>query len=172
MKQFLHVQLETRNLKSTVPLVKLLHLYISPEHNFFGHHGQPAGQAPMVEVDEVECVAGKGLAGDRFFGWKEDYKGQVTFFAHEVYERLCEQFQVVGVPPSVFRRNLITLGVDLNSLIGKEFEVQGIRFLGTQESAPCYWMNQAFAEGAEEAMKGFGGLRAKVLSSGTLRKKV
>ncbi len=150
--------------------MKLLHLYISPEHNFYGHHGLPAGEAPMIEVDSVECVAGKGLVGDRFFGYKEDYKGQVTFFAHEIYERMCEQFQLVGVPPSIFRRNIITKGVDLNALIGQEFEIQGIHFLGTQESAPCHWMNQAFAEGAEEALKGNGGLRAKILSDGVLRK--
>ncbi len=124
----------------------------------------------MVEVESVECVAGKGLVGDRFFGWKEDYKGQVTFFEQEVYERLCERFQVADVPPSAFRRNVITQGVDLNSLIGQEFEVQGVRFLGTQECSPCYWMNQAFAEGAEEALKGFGGLRAKVLTDGVLRR--
>jgi MOSC domain-containing protein YiiM len=150
--------------------MKLLHLYISPEHNFFGHHGQPPGEAAMIELDTVECVKGKGLVGDRFFGYKEDYKGQVTFFAHEVYERMCEQFQIIGLPPSVFRRNLITKGVNLNSLIGQEFEIQGVRFLGTQESTPCYWMNQAFAEGAEEALKGYGGLRAKILSDGVLRK--
>lgn len=124
----------------------------------------------MIEANSVECVAGKGLVGDRFFGYKEDYKGQVTFFAHEVYERMCEQFQLVGVSPSVFRRNVITKGVDLNTLIGQEFEIQGVRFLGTQESAPCHWMNQAFAEGAEEALKGYGGLRAKILSDGVLRK--
>lgn len=150
--------------------MRLLHLYISPDHNFFGHHGQPPGDAPMVEVDAVECVAGKGLVGDRFFDWKENYKGQVTFFAHEVYEALCGQFGVSGVEPSVFRRNVITQGVDLNDLIGEEFEVQGVRFLGTEESKPCYWMNQAFAEGAEQAMKGRGGLRAKVLSDGVLRR--
>lgn len=150
--------------------MKLLHLFLSPEHNFYGHHGLPAGEAPMIEVDSVECVAGKGLVGDRFFGYKEDYKGQVTFFAHEVYERMCEQFQVVGLPPSAFRRNLITKGVDLNALIGQEFEIQGVRFLGTQECTPCHWMNQAFAEGAEEALKGHGGLRAKILSDGVLKK--
>lgn len=148
--------------------MRLRHLYISPEHNYFGHHGKPPGRAPMIEVREVECVAGQGLRGDRFFGFKEDYKGQVTFFEHEVYEQLCTQFQVQGVEPSVFRRNIITEGVDLTSLIGKEFEVQGVRFIGTQESAPCYWMNQAFAEGAEEAMKGRGGLRARILTNGTL----
>lgn len=150
--------------------MKLLHLFLSPEHNFYGHHGLPAGEAPMIEVDSVECVAGKGLVGDRFFGYKEDYKGQVTFFAHEVYERMCEQFQMVGLPPSAFRRNLITKGVDLNALIGQEFEIQGVRFLGTQECTPCHWMNQAFAEGAEEALKGHGGLRAKILSDGVLKK--
>ena len=150
--------------------MQILHIYLSPEHNFFGHHGQPAGSAPVKEVDEVECVAGKGLVGDRFFGWKEDYKGQVTFFEHEQHERLCEKFAVMGVSSSVFRRNVITKGVDLNTLIGVEFEVQGVRFLGTQEAAPCYWMNQAFAEGAEEALKGHGGLRAKILSDGILRK--
>jgi MOSC domain-containing protein YiiM len=150
--------------------MQILHLYISPEHNFFGHHGLPAGQAPMIEVDSVECVASQGLKGDRFYGFKEDYKGQVTFFAHEVYERLCEQFQVMDAEPSVFRRNIITQGADLNTLIGQEFEIQGVRFLGTQESAPCHWMNQAFAEGAETAMKGNGGLRAKILSGGVLKK--
>jgi MOSC domain-containing protein YiiM len=150
--------------------MQLLHLYLSSEHNFYGHHGLPPGEAPMIEAESVQCVAGKGLVGDRFFGYKEDYKGQVTFFEQEVYERLCEQFQITHLPPSVFRRNLITQGIDLNTLIGKEFEVQGVRFLGTQESTPCYWMNQAFAEGAEEAMKGHGGLRAKILSDGVLRK--
>ena len=149
--------------------MRLLHLYLSPEHNFFGHHGQEAGTAPMIEVAEAECVTGKGLRGDRCFGWKEDYKGQVTFFEQEQYERLCAQFGEPDRPPSVFRRNVITQGIDLNTLIGSEFEVQGVRFLGTQESAPCYWMNQAFAEGAEEALKGHGGLRAKVLSDGILR---
>lgn len=149
--------------------MRILHLYISPEHNYFGHHGQPAGEAPVVEVTEVECVAGKGLVGDRFFDWKQDYKGQVTFFEHEQYERLCAELEVMVVPASAFRRNVITQGVDLNTLIGEEFEVQGVRFLGTQECSPCYWMDQAFAEGAERALKGHGGLRAKVLTSGTLR---
>jgi MOSC domain-containing protein YiiM len=150
--------------------MKVEHLYISPEHNYFGHHGQPAGMAPVIEVDEIECVEGAGIRGDRFFNYKPDYKGQVTFFAIETYERLCQQLQVTRADPSVFRRNIITRGVDLNALIGQEFTVQNVRFLGTQESAPCYWMEQAFAPGAEAALKGHGGLRAKVLSSGKIRR--
>lgn len=123
----------------------------------------------MVECKEVKCVAGRGLEGDRFFDFKENYKGQVTFFANEVYEQLCAEFGVWDRPPSVFRRNIITAGADLPGLIGEEFDVQGVRFLGTGESAPCEWMNVAFGPGAEERLKGSGGLRAKILTDGILR---
>lgn len=149
--------------------IRIKHLFISPGHNFFGHHGQPAGEHPIIECDEIRCVAGRGIEGDRFFDFKKDYKGQVTFFANEVYEQLCAEFGVWDKPPSVFRRNIITEGVDLSALIGREFEVQGLRFFGTGESAPCEWMNLAFAPGAEERLKGFGGLRAKILNDGVLR---
>ncbi len=150
--------------------MRIVHLFICPDHNFFGHHGQPPGEVPMQELSAVECVAGKGLRGDRFFDFKDDYKGQVTFFAHETWEHLCEKFDERDRGPDVFRRNVITRGVDLNDLIGKEFEVQGVRFFGMEESKPCHWMNHAFAEGAEAAMKGSGGLRARILSDGVLRR--
>jgi MOSC domain-containing protein YiiM len=74
--------------------------------------------------------------------------------------------------PSVFRRNVMTRGMDLNSLIGHEFEVQGVRFFGVEESKPCSWMNHAFCPGAEAALKDRGGLRARILSDGTLRRQV
>ena len=149
--------------------MQIHHIYLSDDHNFYGNHGKPPGEEPMVEAAEAQCVAGKGIVGDRFYDYKPDYKGQITFFSWEVYNDLCAEFGLVDVPPSVFRRNVIVEGVDLNDLIGKHFTVQGIEFLGTVEASPCYWMNGAVAEGAEEAMKGRGGLRAKILSTGTLR---
>lgn len=148
----------------------IAHLYISPEHNFYGHHGQPPGEAPMMEVESVECVASQGLRGDRFYGFKENYKGQVTFFSLEVFERLCEKLQIADRAPSVFRRNIIVRGTDLNALIGREFEVQGVRFVGTQECSPCHWMNVAFGDGAEAALSGHGGLRARILNDGVLKR--
>jgi MOSC domain-containing protein YiiM len=147
----------------------LLHLYISASHNFFGRHGLPPGDAPMVEVDRIECVAGRGIKDDRFFDFKEDYKGQVTFFSQEVYEDLCKVLQIHDKPPSVFRRNVITSGVDLTGWFNAEFEVQGVRFRGRGECQPCYWMDHAFGPGAEQALKGRGGLRAVILNDGILR---
>ena len=149
--------------------MRIRHIFISPGHNFVGRHGQPPGEHATMEVPQVRCIPGRGLEGDRYFDFKDDYKGQVTFFARETYESICAQFGVHDKQPGVFRRNIITGGLDLNALIGMEFELQGVRFLGTQESAPCHWMNTAFAEGAEEALKGRGGLRAKILTDGVLR---
>lgn len=150
--------------------VKIRHIYISPGHNFRGHYGGPPGNHPLHEVEQVECVAGKGLMGDRYFDEKPDYKGQVTFFAWEVHREMCAQFQRPDLPPWVYRRNIITEGVDLNTLIGKEFEVQGVRFYGTEECRPCSWMDEVVGPGAERALRGRGGLRAKVLTNGVLRR--
>ncbi len=149
--------------------MQVRHLYISPGHNFFGHHQGPSGQHPLVECAEIRCVAGRGVEGDRFFDFKEDYKGQITFFAAEVFAELCHQLGVNDKMPGVTRRNVITAGAELNSLVGKEFEIQGVRFLGTAECSPCHWMDKAIAPGAEKLLHARGGLRAKILTDGILR---
>jgi MOSC domain-containing protein YiiM len=149
--------------------MEILHLYISEGHNYRGHHGQSPGEHEVAEVDEIRCVAGRGIEKDRYFDHEADFKGQITFFAEEVYQDLRTHLAGQEVAPSAFRRNVITRGLELNELIGREFEVQGVRFFGTEECRPCYWMNQAFAPGAEAAMKGRGGLRARIVTDGTLR---
>jgi MOSC domain-containing protein YiiM len=150
------------------PRPEILHLYISPGHNFFGHHGREPDEHLAIEVPSIECVAGHGIRGDRFFDYKENYKGQITFFALEVFEALCTAIKVQNCSPAFVRRNVITRGVDLNQLIDQEFEIQGVRFQGAGECRPCYWMDRAVAPGAEEFLEGSGGLRARILSNGAL----
>ncbi|HSH39764.1 MAG TPA: MOSC domain-containing protein [Chthoniobacterales bacterium] len=143
-------------------------IFISPGHNYFGHHGGAAGDYPLVEVPDIECVAGRGIRGDRFFDYRENYKGQITFFSHEIFEQLSTAFPHVRKGPGVLRRNVVVSGVNLNSLIGEDFELQGIRLRGTAHCRPCYWLDQAFAPGAEAWLQGNGGLRAQILTSGML----
>ncbi|MFP5229580.1 MAG: MOSC domain-containing protein [Acidobacteriota bacterium] len=145
------------------------HLFISPNHNFFGHHGQAPGEHPLYAMEEIECVAGRGVRGDRFFDYGDNYKGQITFFSSEVFDQVCRELGVQQRCPSVARRNVVTAGIDLNSLIGKTFRVQGVEFAGVCECKPCYWMDTAIAPGAEKALRGRGGLRARILSNGRLR---
>jgi MOSC domain-containing protein YiiM len=122
----------------------------------------------MIEVPMIECVAGHGIRGDRYFDFKDNYKGQITFFSLEVFDKLCGALGLHDCWPASVRRNVMTRDVDLNELIGQDFEIQGVPFHGTEECRPCYWMDRAIAPGAEEFLKGQGGLRAKILTDGEL----
>jgi MOSC domain-containing protein YiiM len=146
---------------------QVVHLYISSGHNYFGNR-RVAGVYPTIAVPSIQCVAGKGIQGDRFYSYKPNYKGQITFFASEIYESLAAQLGVKDKNPSVFRRNVITRGVDLNELIGTRFRIQDVLFEGTEECRPCNWMNEAFHPGAEQRLRGHGGLRARILSDGVI----
>lgn len=151
-------------------MILVRHIFISPGHNFLGHHGRPADHHPVIAINEVECVAGRGLRGDRYFDHQNDYKGQITFFSWEAFRQLIGDLRLDGAEPSALRRNVVTEEADLPSLVGREFEIQGIRFFGTEECRPCYWMNQAVCPGVEEWMRGRGGLRARILTDGILRR--
>ncbi len=153
-------------------MIRIEHLFISPGHNFFGHHGQAAGEHPILAVEHVECVAGRGLRGDRFFDYKEDYKGQITLFSMEVFDALRRELSLPEAQPQATRRNAFTRGADLNALIGQEFEVQGVRFAGVEESRPCHWMNTALGLGAEGWLRGRAGLRCRILTDGMLKREV
>src|SRR3981081_1659976 len=149
--------------------VEICHLYISKGHNFVGHFGREPDEHPMIEVPSIECVAGRGLLGDRYFDFKDDYKGQITFFSLDVFDELCGALEVQGCSPYAVRRNVFTRDVDLSELIDQDVEVQGVRFHGTQECKPCYWMDRAIAPGAEKFLKGRGGLRARILTGVAVR---
>ena len=106
----------------------------------------------------------RGIRGDRYFDFKDNYKGQITFFSLEVFDALCGALELHDCSPRC-PRNVMTREVDLNDLIGQDFEIQRVHFHGTQECSPCYWMDQAIAPGAR-ILKGRGGLRARMVTSG------
>ncbi len=149
---------------------RLLKIYISPGHDYWGRQGEGRLQSGVQEVKEVKCVAGMGLRGDRYFGYRPDFKGQVTFFEMRTVLEVRERFKLSKLPASVFRRNLIVEGIELREWLGRRFRFQGIEFEGSQECKPCHWMDRAVAEGTEEFLKAAfrGGLRAKIRTSGIL----
>ncbi|HWA25932.1 MAG TPA: MOSC domain-containing protein [Lacunisphaera sp.] len=156
----------------TPPVVNSLALhriFVSDGHSYVGRHGLGSANFPIREVASVECVAGRGLRGDRYFDHKENYKGQVTLFSHEVFGQLCRALKLPSAHPAALRRNLLVSGADLNEFIGHEFELQGVRLAGTEECKPCYWMDEAVGPGANAWLKGRGGLRCRILSNGWLR---
>jgi MOSC domain-containing protein YiiM len=148
--------------------MQIRQIFISEGHNYFGHHGRAPDDHPLADVPQIECVAGHGIRGDRFYDYRDDYKGQITFFSFEVFEKLTRHFALTNKSAGALRRNVVVSGVELNDLIGEEFSVQGVRLRGTVHCRPCYWMDQAIALGAEEFLQGNGGLRAQILSDGVI----
>jgi len=150
---------------------RLLEIHISPGHDYWGRKGEGRMQHGITRLDEVECVAGKGLRGDRYFAYRPDFKGQVTFFDAVVADEVRTHFKLPKLPASVFRRNLIVRGADLSKWLGKRFTFQGVVFEGAQECKPCEWMSRVVAPGCEEFLKPKfrGGLRARILTDGILR---
>lgn len=144
-------------------------IYISPGHDFYNRFGIGRLNHGVHSLKSVQCVEGKGLVGDRFYDYKENFKGQATFFSSEVVDRLRQVFPEAEFKNSALRRNIIVSGVDLNRLIGKRFLLGDVEFEGTQESAPCVWMDEAVTPGAHDFLKGNGGLRVRILSSGKLK---
>ncbi len=148
--------------------ISIKHLFISDGHNYFGRYGLDSLGHQIVERDGLKLIAGKGIVDDRFFEYEEDYKGQISFFDWAVYERVRDEVVKGALEPSKFRRNVLINGVDLNSLIGKEFSINGVRFTGSSECSPCFWMDEACSEGTYEFLKGKGGLRARILDDGEM----
>lgn len=148
--------------------MRIEQIFTSPGHNYYGHHDQPPDDFPLVAATSIECVANRGIRGDRFFDYRDNYKGQITFFAEEVFLEMGRVFGLTNKSPGVLRRNVIVSGIELRGLIGSNFELQGVQFHGTAQCAPCYWMDTAFAPGTETFLAGRGGLRARILTDGRI----
>ena len=143
-------------------------LYRSTGHSYKGRAGLGSLDYKIEECLQFDLVAGSGIIGDRFFDHKPDFKGQITFFDWAVYERVKQEFNLPELHSSAFRRNALISGIDLNSLIGKTFTINGVEYSGSEEASPCFWMDEACAEGVHEFLKGIGGLRCRIHNNGSL----
>lgn len=150
--------------------ITIHHIFISPGHNYFGNSTETPLSHPTFDMQVVEAHAGMGLVGDRFYGWKPNQKGQITFFSYEVFESLLQKIPTIYHSPDGFRRNILVSGMNLPDLIGEEFEIGDVRFFGNSHCSPCRWMDNRFGNGALDFLHGRGGLRASILTDGDITK--
>lgn len=154
--------------------IALEHIYISPGHNYFGRPKDGPGTHATPDVDEVLACAGLGLMGDRYFGVAAHFDAQVSLLAAEVLDALGESLGLAAIDPAAPRRNILTRGVNLNQLIGQEFAIEArgetVHLLGAKPCSPCAWMDAALGPGAHAFLRGRGGLRARILTDGTLHR--
>jgi len=99
--------------------INIKYIYISEGHNYYGRYGKGSLDYTIVEQEDVELVAGSGIKGDRFFDYKEDYKGQITFFSESTIEAVKNELGFEHATGKLFRRNVVIEGMKVEDLIGK-----------------------------------------------------
>lgn len=132
-----------------------------------------SAEAPMQTVDEVRAVPGKGLEGDRYFFrqgtfHKPQPDRELTLIEAEAIEAMKRELNVdYGLSDS--RRNIVTRDVPLNHLVGKEFMIGDVRVRGLRLCEPCSHLQKLSHEKVLPGLVHRGGLRAQILSEGTIR---
>lgn len=129
---------------------------------------RPSRRVPMVIVSTVEARAGAGLTGDRFSGSAAS-KRQVTLIQAEHLPAVAQLLHRDTVDPALLRRNIVVSGINLLALNGATFRIGAAVFEGTGGCHPCSRMEEALGAGGYNAMRGHGGITARVLESGVIR---
>ncbi len=125
-------------------------------------------------VAEAHAVPNKGLDGDRYFDDAGTYSNlgrggrDVTLIEAEALENLQRE-QGITLDAAASRRNILTRGVSLNDLVGREFRIGDVRLHGARLCEPCDHLNGLIGQNVLRGLVHSGGLRADVLTEGTIR---
>ena len=128
---------------------------------------RPARRAMPVEMNEV-MAGDKGLEGDHFNSSYSD-KRAVTLIQFEHLEAVAGILQM-DIDPLLTRRNIVVSGINLISLKNMQFQIGEAILEGTGECYPCSRMEENFGPGGYNAMRGHGGLTARVIQQGMIKR--
>jgi MOSC domain-containing protein YiiM len=128
----------------------------------------PAHAVPTEAVAAVEAVAGVGLTGDRHAAPGAPPGDQVTLIEQEAVEAANRDYGLT-LSPADTRRNIVTAGVPLNHLVGREFSVGAVRLRGVALCEPCGRLQELTRQKVVRALRHRGGLNAEILAGGVIR---
>jgi MOSC domain-containing protein YiiM len=142
---------------------RVTHLFISP-----------AAGAPMQACDEVTALAGVGLDGDRYAAGIGYYSGGPAPGRHLT---LIDQAAIdaanaglaVPLAPAETRRNIVTTGIDLETLLRRRFRIGGVECTGIRWCPPCTYLDGLLGRRVYDALTNRGGLRADIVGHGPIR---
>jgi hypothetical protein len=150
-----------------------LHLQINVPYGSVDGVGTVAGilvaaqaEAPLRRVDSVAALPGRGLEGDRYA------EGRGTFSApgrgYEVTLVEADVLNAVELSWEDARRNIVTTGISLNALVGRRFRIGSVTCVGRRLAEPCSHLEKLARPGLLRPLVHRGGLRADILTSGTI----
>lgn len=128
-----------------------------------------APHSDIQPVESVEALVGHGLAGDHHSKKKPDKKRQVTLIQEEHFPIIAKWANQPEVRPEQCRRNIVVSGINLIALKTLKFRIGNVILEGSGSCAPCSRMEETIGEGGFQAMRGHGGITAKVLVGGEIK---
>ncbi|MBL0741764.1 MOSC domain-containing protein [Chryseolinea lacunae] len=127
---------------------------------------RPKRREPVKVLAEVSAIEARGLEGDRY---KNSGGRQVTFIQAEHLAAIASFLGKPEVQPQLTRRNIVVEGINLAALKGKQFSIGDAVFEYSGECHPCSRMEENLGEGGYNAMRGLGGITAKIVKSGSFK---
>jgi len=128
---------------------------------------RPERRAEMLIVDAVEAKTQSGLTGDRYAG--RSGNRQVTLIQAEHLPVIASTLGLQSVDPEQLRRNICVSGINLLALKDKQFQIGEVILEYTGLCHPCSFMEETFGAGGYNAVRGHGGINARVIKSGIIR---
>jgi hypothetical protein len=125
-----------------------------------------AAEAPLRQLDAVEAVAGRGLAGDRYFDGRGTFSGKGRGYELTLVE--AEVLDELELPWPDARRNVVTRGIALNGLVGRRFRIGDVECVGRRLAEPCSHLERLARPGLLRPLVHRGGLRADILAGGAI----
>lgn len=126
----------------------------------------PSAEAPLTRVDAAVALPGRGLGGDRYAEGKGTFSGRGRGYELTLVE--AEVLAEIGLSWEDARRNIVATGISLNALVGERFHVGPAECVGRRLAEPCAHLERLARPGLLRPLVHRGGLRADVLSSGTI----
>jgi MOSC domain-containing protein YiiM len=129
----------------------------------------PEPERPMQPVTEAEAVAGRGLAGDRYFQPVEngDPTAEITLIESEAIEAATTE-SGVDIRLEDARRNIITSGVRLDDLLGKRFWLGEVMVEALEPNPPCRHLAELAGKPLLKPLARRGGVRGQIVKGGVV----
>jgi MOSC domain-containing protein YiiM len=139
--------------------------------NVVSIHVAPEAGAPMLSVQDARALPGRGLEGDRYCTGRGHYSDRPSAGGLEITLIEMEAVEALEIKLSAAetRRNIATLGVPLNHLVDRTFRIGTVRLRGTRLCEPCKYLDRLTSVGVMKGLIHRGGLRAQILTEGTIR---
>lgn len=128
---------------------------------------RPERRAEMLVVDAVEAKTQNGLTGDRYAG--RTGSRQVTLIQTEHLPVIASVLGLGSIDPTLLRRNICVSGINLLALKDKKFKIGDVILEYTGLCHPCSFMEETFGDGGYNAIRGHGGINARVVQSGVIK---